>query len=300
MKKGRKMKWKIKLNFPFDWRLKLKFAILPERPTPCIIKDKKWIRAIELSHKKVPVIVEAGEKAIVFHSTHLKERERREVENIVKKLLGIEDTTKLYEFMESDEVLKRIKKRLHGFGRAGLMAASVYEGVVKAITQQQISLRVAEHIIANLVEKFGSKFSFMNEYAYDFPSPTKLASASLQQLRKCGLSRRKAEYIKEFSQAVVEGFNVEKLKDRKPDEIMETLCSFKGIGRWTAELVMIATIGLNVIPADDLGIRKAISHFYFNDELQSPQVIRKFAEERFSEHMRDAVIYLLMAYRMGL
>ncbi|KAA0001408.1 MAG: hypothetical protein FE048_05440, partial [Thermoplasmata archaeon] len=100
------MKWKIKLNFPFDWRLKLKFAILPERPTPCIIKDKKWIRAIELSHKKVPVIVEAGEKAIVFHSTHLKERERREVENIVKKLLGIEDTTKLYEFMESDEVLK--------------------------------------------------------------------------------------------------------------------------------------------------------------------------------------------------
>ena len=247
----------------------------------------------------MPVIVEDEKNSIIFHSIHLKERERREVENKVKKLLGIEDATKLYKFMENDTVLKEIKKRLYGFGKAGLMSATIYEGVIKAIAQQQISLRVAENIIANMVEKFGGKMLFMNEYAYDFPSPVKLASASLQQLRKCGLSRRKTEYIKEFSKAVVEGFDVEELKNKEPDEIMEILCNFKGIGRWTAELVMVAAIGLNIIPADDLGVRKAISHFYFNDELQPPQVIRKFAEEKFGEHMRDAIVYLLMAYRMG-
>ncbi len=294
------MKWKVELDFPFNWQLKLKFAVLPERPTPCIIKGNRWIRIIKLNDRKVPVIVEGGKNAIIFHSTFLREKERWEIENKVKKLLGIGNATTLYKFMENDEILKRIKKKLYGFGKAGLMSASIYEGIIKAIVQQQISLKVAENIIANIVEKFGEKMLFMNEYAYDFPSPIKLASASLRELRECGLSTRKAEYVKEFSKAVVEGFKVEELKYKKPHEIMEVLCSFKGIGRWTAELVMIASIGLNTIPADDLGVRKAISHFYFNNKLQSPQTIKNFAEERFGKHLRDAIVYLLMAYRMGL
>lgn len=51
-------KWTINLNFPFDWNLKLKFAILPERPTPCIVKGKKWLCAIRINGKMIPVIVE--------------------------------------------------------------------------------------------------------------------------------------------------------------------------------------------------------------------------------------------------
>ena len=119
-------------------------------------------------------------------------------------------------------------------------------------------------------------------------------------MRRCGLSLRKAEYIKEFSSRVVEGFDPEELRGKDPSEIMETLTSFRGIGRWTAELVMIASMGLNVIPADDLGVRRAISHFYFKDELQPPEVVRRFAEERFGRFMKDVLVYLLMAYRMGL
>jgi len=294
------MQWKIKVDFPFDWKLKLKFAILPERPTPCIIKGMKWMRSIELANRKVPVIVTGKSSTIVFYSINLKERERKFIENAIKKLLGIEDATNLYKFMEEDAVLKKIKERLYGFGKAGLMSISIYEGVIKAIVQQQISLKVAENIIANIVEKFGDRVFFMNEYVYDFPSPNILSHASIQQLRNCGLSLRKAEYIKEFSKEVMKGFDVEKLRDRKPDEIIETLRQFRGIGRWTAELVMVASMGLNILPADDLGVRKAISHFYFNDELQTPEVIRKFTEEKFGEHMRDVIVYLLMAYRMGL
>ncbi|HEC89518.1 MAG: hypothetical protein DRN12_07970 [Thermoplasmata archaeon] len=63
---------------------------------------------------------------------------------------------------------------------------------------------------------------------------------------------------------------------------------------------MVASMGMNVIPADDLGVRKAISHFYFKDDIQSAETIRRFAENKFSRLMRDCLVYLLMAYRMGL
>jgi len=99
---------------------------------------------------------------------------------------------------------------------------------------------------------------------------------------------------------VQNGFDPEKLRREKPEKIKDILTSFKGIGRWTAEIVMVASIGLNVVPSDDLGIRKAISHFYFKDNLQPPEVIREFAKKKFGKWLRDCLVYLLMAYRMGL
>ncbi len=282
------MKWKIKLNFPFKWQLKLKFSILPNQPTPCIIKGNKWMRMLN----GIPVIVEGKDNLLYFYSP----KKTKEIENLVFKYHGIKNPKNLYDFMEKDSILRKIKRELHGFGRAGLMSISVYEGIIKAIVQQQISLKIANHIISNIVKKYGMKTKYMNELVYDFPLPHKLASAKIEELRKCGLSYRKAEYIKNFSQEVLNGFDPEKLRNKKPEEIFNELTSFKGIGKWTAELVMAASIGLNIIPTDDLGVRKAISYFYF-DELQPPTVIKEFVK-KFGKYKRDIVVYLLMAYRL--
>ena len=84
------------------------------------------------------------------------------------------------------------------------------------------------------------------------------------------------------------------------DGLYDILTSFKGIGKWTAELVMAASIGFNIIPTDDLGVRKAVSHFYFNDKLQSSSIVRSFIERKFGIFKRDIIVYLLMAYRLGL
>ncbi|RLI26249.1 MAG: hypothetical protein DRO52_02835, partial [Candidatus Hecatellales archaeon] len=194
-----------------------------------------------------------------------------------------------------------IKQALYGFGRAGLMTANLYEGIVKAIIQQQISLRVAEHLTANLVEKFGDYVAFQGEKVYDFPSAEVLAEARIEELRGCGLSWKKAEYVKAFSREVSTGaFNPEELYRLSPEEIVKRLTAFKGLGRWSAELVMAASMGLNVIPADDLGVRRAVSYYYFDGKLQSGETVRRFAEERFGEFKLDVIVYLLMAYRMGI
>lgn len=292
------IKWEIPLNFPFNWELKLKFAVLPEKPTPCIIKEQKWIRALRMNEKLIPIIVEVKNNKLVITTSEISGKER--IEQFIFEFHGLKDIKELYDFMDRDATLRKIKEKLYGFGRAGLMSATIFEGIIKAIIQQQISLKVAESITANLVEKYGDRVELCGEYAYEFPSADVLAKLNLNELRNCGLSWKKAEYIKEFSFEVINGFNPEELKGKNPDEIMEILTTFRGIGRWTAELVMVASMGLNIIPADDLGVRKAISHFYFKDEIQSSATIRKFAERKFGKFMRDCLVYLLMAYRIGL
>ncbi|HEC75704.1 MAG TPA: DNA-3-methyladenine glycosylase 2 family protein [Thermoplasmatales archaeon] len=291
----------IQINFPLKWDLKLKFNVLPERPTPCVVENGEWRRAINFNERLIPLIVKFDKKErIVVFTNKVTKNEWKNIRRLIIESHGLKNVKKLYEFMEKDRVLKKIKNELYGFGRAGLMSANVYEGVIKAIVQQQISLRVAENIIANIVERYGRRIEFCGTYVYNFPSPETIANLKLEELRNCGLSFRKSEYIKEFSCEVEKGFNPDELKSKNEEEIMEILTSFRGIGRWTVELVMVASMGKNVIPADDLGVKKAISHFYFKDELQSPEKVKKFAENRFGNFLRDILIYLLMAYRMGL
>ena len=255
VKRGKQNRWVISLNFPLDWKLKLKFSLLPERPTPCIIKNRKWIRALRMDRKLIPIILEARgsveKPKLVITTPNSLPRKEKEIEHFIFEFHGIKDAKDLHDFMDKDTVLRKIKEKMYGFGKAGLMSATVFEGVVKAIIQQQISLKVAESITANLVERHGGKIKFREEYAYEFPSAKVLADLSLNELRNCGLSRRKAEYVKGFSLKVADGFDPEGLRNKSPKEIVEILTAFKGIGKWTTELVMVASIGMNVIPADE-------------------------------------------------
>ncbi|OYT53488.1 MAG: hypothetical protein B6U77_03820 [Candidatus Hecatellales archaeon ex4484_218] len=287
---------------PYNFNLKLKFYLLPSRPTPSIVKDNAWLRAFNIDGKLIPVKVwsegSVEKPKLKILTVDLSKDEKRKVVKLVSLMLGVGKVRELYSFMDKDEILKKVKNRLYGFGKAGLMASTIFEGIVKAIIQQQISLKVAETITANLVEKFGEKIRFQNENFYDFPSAQTLAEAKIEELRKCGLSWRKAGYIKNFSLKVFEGkFNPENLRKLKPNQIVEKISKIKGAGRWTAELVMVASMGLNVIPADDLGVRKTISYFYFNGELQDAKTIKRFAEEKFGKFLRDILVYLLFAYR---
>lgn len=297
--------WILPLSFPFNWNLKLKFNVLPERPTPAFAKEGRWFRAFRIGGSLIPVMVSfqgtVEKPKLLVSTTSAGLKHKQKLLDLVFRLHGIAYPRELYRFMEGDRVLRKVKRSLHGFGRAGLMAANLYEGVVKAIIQQQISLRVAEHLTANLVERFGQHTSFLGEKVYDFPRAEVLAEAEVEELRGCGLSRRKAEYIKGFSKEVSLGnFNPEELHELSQEEIVSCLTAFKGLGRWSAELVMAASMGLNVIPADDLGVRKAISHYYFNGKLQSGEAIRNFAREKFGRFMLDVTVYLLMAYRSGI
>lgn len=293
------MKTILKPKPPFSFDLYWKFFSW-NRPSPEIYENGVWKRAIRLkSGKIVPMSVKAigsvdkpGLELSIF--SKLIREEKRELMDKVRWIFNTDyDLAEVYDFMERDPILEGLKQKLYGLKPFNY--STVFEGVVKSIIQQQISLIGSRYITTSLIEKFGEIVKIENGKFYEFPTPSTLAKASLRRLRMCGLSKQKASYIKGLAKEVVKGkFDFESLKELPSDEIIEILMDFKGIGRWTAELVVVTSTGKDALPADDLGARRAVSNFYFNGNLISANELRKFTK-RWGKFRSIITYYLICA-----
>ncbi|MCD6411642.1 MAG: DNA-3-methyladenine glycosylase 2 family protein [Thermoplasmata archaeon] len=288
---------------PYDFDLQWKFYSSSREPQPEIYKDGIWKRAFKIGNGLVPVKVTSigtveKPRLRVDAFSKLDAKEREYLANKMADIFRLrEDLGALYDFMEQDEILYKIKKELYGLRPPGI-GASIFEGAIRVIIQQQISLQVAYVMTGELVRRFGERIEIDDESYYDFPSPKVLASADENELRKCKLSYQKAKYIKELAMKVVDGYDLEKIRKMNNEEAIEELMKFNGIGRWTAELILITTLGrMDLCVPDDLGARKAVSYFYFDGKLQSGNAIRKFTE-RWGEFKGWIIYYLICAYNM--
>ena len=288
---------------PYNFDLQWKFYSSFREPQPEIYKDGVWRRAFKIGDKLVPVkitfvgtVEKPKLKVDIFSKIDAKEKTYLS-EKIADIFRLRDDLRALYEFKDKDEILYRVKNELYGLRPPGI-GASIFEGAIRVIIQQQISLRVAYVMTWSLVRRFGENAEIDGEPYYDFPSPQVLANANENELRKCKLSRQKSRYIKELALKVADGYDLEKIKRLGNEEAIAELIKFKGIGRWTAELILITTLGrMDLCVPDDLGARKAISHFYFDGKLQSGDTVRKFTE-RWGKFKGWIIYYLICAYNM--
>jgi DNA-3-methyladenine glycosylase II len=126
--------------------------------------------------------------------------------------------------------------------------------LAQSIISQQISGSAARSIRKRLLELAGSEGL----------KAANLAQFNVDQLRSVGLSSQKASYIADLAQKVNEGIVELRQIGRLSDErIVEQLTQVKGIGRWTAQMFLIFSLGrLDVFPHDDLGVRSAIRDNY--------------------------------------
>ena len=95
---------------------------------------------------------------------------------------------------------------------------------------------------------------------YDFPVPEAMLRAGVSRLRNLGLSRRKAEYIIGIAEAIVKrGYDLERVGRLPPQEAVEELRVFKGVGPWTAKLAYMAYTGnLNLFLPEDLSVSRGL------------------------------------------
>ena len=275
-----------------------------EKPMPDVYEGGVWRRVLRLdSGRLIPVALRSlgtveKPKIEVKFSSAVSEQEKSELAAKLDWMFSFsEDLTALYAFMDMDPLLRDVKERLYGL-KAGSMGATVFESIIKAILQQQISLRVSFWMTNSLVTKFGERMEVNGLVYYDFPTPSTLAKASLEQIRRCGVSWRKAEYIKGIAEKVVNGeFDPEGLKKLSNEEVMEELKRFRGVGTWTAELVLCTGLKRNdVIPADDLGVRRTVSNFYSDGRNLSGDEVRGLTE-KWGAFKNYIVYYLICAGR---
>ncbi len=227
-------------------------------------------------------------------------QDKNKVKKIINLLFNLDiDLVKFYSDVVNDKILYTITQKLKGLKSPNNL--SIFEGLVCSITEQQISLNVAIRLQQKLTKKFGEVLNLNRKYYYVFPTPQTLASVNIDHLRSCGLSQRKAEYIKNISKLITnDELDLEAYRTYSDsEEIINDLSQYYGIGRWTVELTMIRSMQrFDVVPADDLGLRRWIAHYYYNNKMVNSKEVRNIAE-RWGKWKGLAAFYFLIIDQMG-
>lgn len=209
------------------------------------------------------------------------------------------DLESFYKAVDGDRIMRELARLLRGLKSPS--TPTVFEALVDSILEQQVSIKVAWALENRLIKAFGDSLKVDGQTYYAFPEPAKLASLTVEDLKPLGLSARKAEYILGSSKLASNGLDLEKFKNyTDPDKVIEELCRIRGIGVWTAELTMVRGMGMiDAIPADDLGLKRCISHYYCGDRKIAEAEARKIAEA-WKGWRGLASFYLIMAERLGI
>lgn len=217
------------------------------------------------------------------------------------RILNLEEDLKpFYESVQEDPVMQSLVERLRGLKSP--TTQTLFEALVDSIIEQQISLIVAHSLESRLVRMYGDRLIVRGETYYAFPTPESLAQGTAEGFRSCGLSVRKGEYVRDIARKFVDGeITPERWEGRIDSEsIIEELCRYRGIGRWTAELSILRGLHrVDTIPADDLGIRRSISARYCNGRKITAMETRRIAS-RWGNYQGLACFYLLVADQLGI
>lgn len=245
-------------------------------------------QVIRINGKRILVTVEAAGTADKPEvSAELKAdkkitaEDKKKAEASIKALFTLDlDLNPFYKTVKDDEIMADLTRKLYGLKSP--TTPTVFEALVDSIVEQQISLKVATKIEGRITKKFGDTLDLEGDIYYAYPTPQRLASVSKEELRECGLSFRKCEYIKGASMLVAEGkMDLEKFrKYERSDQIIKELDEIRGIGVWTAELTMLRGLQrLEALPADDLGLRRIISRYYRDGKVIQSAEARQIAEK---------------------
>lgn len=152
-----------------------------------------------------------------------------------------------------------------------------YHAILRSIIGQQLSTLAARAIISRFMEFFDHK-----------PLPENILNASVENLRSLGLSYAKIKYVKDLSMKILNGeIHFRGINRKTDEEIIAELTAVKGIGVWTVHMFLIFTLCRpNVLPVNDLGIRKAAMKLYglrkLPDEKKLLNISRKFGWEPYN------------------
>ena len=228
------------------------------------------------------------------------EDDKKKAAEVIKALFNLNfDPTPFYETAKQDKTMAKITQKL--WGLRSPTTQTVYEALVDSIVEQQISLKVANTLERKIIKKFGDTLTVDGEVYYEYPAPQQVAAAPVEALRQCGLSQRKAEYIKEVSTLIATGkLDLEKFKKYdSADKIIEELDTVRGIGVWTAELTIIRAMQKwDAMPADDLGLKRVIAHYYCKDKTITSAEARQIAKP-WGKWKGLAAYYLVVAEVLG-
>jgi DNA-3-methyladenine glycosylase II len=250
-------------------------------------ENGKFTQLIRVDKKLVLITLESkGTVGSPILSAKLTSNEKLSVEqkkiavSKIRSLFNMDlDLKSFYETAKKDEVLEKVTEKLQGLRSPATQ--TVFESLTDSIIEQQISLKVAHTIERKIVKEYGESFSVNEQKYFVYPTPKALEAVAIEEFRKCGLSSNKAEYIKGIATQIQDGkLDLEKFKQYENSKtIVQELEAIRGIGVWTAKLTVIRSMHKwDVFPADDIGLRRILAHYYNEDQKISSDQANEIAK----------------------
>jgi len=183
-------------------------------------------------------------------------------------------------FLRKDPILGKI---IDNVGDYSLKRRNHHFAVlVESIISQQLATKAAEAIFRRLTKLYPK-----------FPTATQILATRRSKLRKTGISGMKIDYLKDLARNIEDGkLKIKSLPKMSDEQVIEQLTQIKGIGRWTAEMFLIFSLGRqDVLPVHDLGLKKAVQFAFSLPQLPKPKEVEKLGE-RWKPYRSIATWYL--------
>jgi DNA-3-methyladenine glycosylase II len=170
--------------------------------------------------------------------------------------------------IENDQVIHRIYQQV---GACNLQyGTDAYTHLLNAIVSQQISTRAAATIFGKFAKVLNNNLD-----------PANVLAAPDELLRSAGISRQKVGYVKNLAEHFMARPDFyEHVETFSDEEIIAELVTIKGVGLWSAQMFLIFNLNrLNVLPTDDLGLKKGIRKAYQLPDLPTKKTIEQIATQ---------------------
>ncbi len=170
-----------------------------------------------------------------------------------------------------DPVLAALIKTIGPCGLAAAQREDPFHALVRTIVGQQLSVKAA----ATIFQRFEALFP-----GPGFPGPADIAGRTDAELRAVGFSRQKIGYLRDLCDKVSSGdVDLAQLETMADEEVIASLTRIKGIGRWSAEMILMFKLHRpDVLPVDDLGIVNAVQRVYGLRARPKPERLVKMGE----------------------
>ncbi|MEM7213346.1 MAG: hypothetical protein AAF479_15910 [Pseudomonadota bacterium] len=201
------------------------------------------------------------------------------------------DLRPFYRQFKEDELLGPALRHSRGLRISG--PPDAFESLVTTVLCQQVNLQFAFSIRRELAVAFGRRARVAGDSWIAFPEAKRMARLSEADLRAFKLSGAKARAVSGLAKAFAEGALSHAELEALPDEeVVERLCTLEGVGRWTAEVVLMRALGrLDAFPAADLGVIKYLARDLLGrGKSATEREMRRFAE-RWRPYRSLALVY---------
>jgi DNA-3-methyladenine glycosylase II len=228
--------------------------------------DVAVTQTITSSTPRLRVVVAGGTREV-----------RGETTRALERLLGLRvDLGGFYRFAKRQPPLSDLVRRFRGVKPPRF--ATLFEGLANAVACQQLSLEAGIQVLNRLTQAYGrpALIGGPTVVAHAFPRAQEVAGAQPEALRALGFSRQKALALISLGDIVANGaLSLDMLANEDNSRVVECLQGQRGLGRWSAEYVLLRTLGrTDVFPGDDVGARNKLQRWLGLDAPPSYDEIR--------------------------